>query len=69
VQAFILGAIATPLNLIFDIFYLVVEFATEFLVPVLDVLGLVFFAQAAAFLWIAVRARRVKKLLLPNSFT
>jgi hypothetical protein len=69
VQAFILGAIATPLNVVFDICYLVVEFETLFLVPLWDVLGLVFFAQAAAFLWIAVRARRVKKLLLPNSFS
>jgi hypothetical protein len=66
-QAFILGAVATPLNLVFDLFLLYFEIETLFLIPILDFLALVFFAQAAAFLWIAVRARRVKRLLLPHS--
>lgn len=66
-QAFMYGAIATPLNLIFDLFYLIAEIETEFLILILNILALVFFAQAAAFLWVAVRARRVKKLLHPNS--
>jgi hypothetical protein len=66
-QTFILGAVATPLNLLFDMVYLIVEIDTEFLSPLLDILAVVFFGQAVSFLWIAVRARRVKKLLLPNS--
>ena len=66
-QASFYGAIATPLNLIFDLIYLLTEIETEFLIPILDVLAVVFFAQAAAFLWVSVRARRVKKLLYPNS--